>query len=111
MNALKLYYTSMIIYMIAGVPLILYGLVIKPIVSLYHEHVYSMVSPVFGNYALFLNALFATAVILVTVSLVFFLMSWHFARVEGKKMSTLTVVFPLILFVFAYGLLGVSGFA
>ena len=43
MSPLMSYYASMIIYMVAAVPLILYGLVIKPIANLYNEPISGMV--------------------------------------------------------------------
>ena len=36
MSPLNMYYTSMIIYMVDAIPLILYTLVIKPIANMYH---------------------------------------------------------------------------
>ncbi|MHB8359267.1 MAG: hypothetical protein ACYDCP_07195 [Thermoplasmataceae archaeon] len=111
MSPLGLYYTSMIIFMVDAVPLILYTLIIKPIANLYNEHVTDMVSPVFGNYAVFLDSLFVISMVLTSVSLVFFLLAWTGASKAGKKLSIPTRVLPLILFIFSYSLLGVSGLA
>jgi len=110
-NPLMSYYTSMIIYMVAAVPLILYGLVIKPIANLYNEPISSMVSPVFGNYANYLNGLFVISAVLVTLSLAFFILSWYGTYRAGKSFSAGTKALPVILFAFAYILLGVSGLA
>ena len=111
MSPLSSYYTSMIVYMAAAVPLILYGLVIKPIANLYNEPITGMVSPVFGNYGNYLNGLFFTSTVLVTLSLVFFILSWYGASKSGKNLSIATKALPLVLFAFAYILLGVSGLA
>ncbi len=111
MSPLMSYYTSMIIYMVAAVPLILYGLVIKPIANLYNEPISGMVSPVFGNYANYLNGLFVISAVLVTLSLAFFIFSWYEASRTGKSFSVATKALPVILFAFAYILLGVSGLA
>ncbi|MCL4335351.1 MAG: hypothetical protein M1402_04565 [Candidatus Thermoplasmatota archaeon] len=108
-GALQKYYTSMIIYMIGSIPLILYGLIIKPIADLYHENPSVMVSPVFGNYYDYLNDLFYASIIIVTVSLFFMLYSFMDARKAGKKIATRTWMFPLLLYIFAYVLLGVVG--
>jgi len=101
----------MIVYMVAAVPLILYGLVVKPIANLYNEPLSTMVSPVFGNYANYLNGLFFISVALVSLSLFFFIVSWYGASRAGKSFSTATKALPIILFAFAYILLGVSGLA
>ena len=111
MSPLMSYYASMIIYMVAAVPLILYGLVIKPIANLYNEPVSTMVSPVFGNYANYLNGLFTISAVLVTLSLAFFIFSWYGISRAGKSFSVATKALPVILFAFAYILLGVSGLA
>ncbi len=111
MSPLMSYYASMIIYMVAAVPLILYGLVIKPIANLYNEPVSTMVSPVFGNYANYLNGLFTISAVLVTLSLAFFIFSWYGTSRTGKSFSVATKALPVILFAFAYILLGVSGLA
>ena len=68
MSPLGLYYTSMIIFMVDAVPLILYTLIIKPTANLYNEHVTDMVSPVFGNYAVFLDSLFVISMVLTSVT-------------------------------------------
>jgi|GEM_PF-1695263 positive regulator of sigma E activity len=111
MGSLHLYYTSMIIYMIDAIPLILYTLVIKPIANLYHEPISTMVSPVFGNYGFYLDSLFFISLALTTVSLMFFVLAWNSAIKSGKTLSAGTKFLPVVLFIFAYSLLGVSGLA
>lgn len=101
----------MIVYMVGAVPLILYGLVIKPIANLYHEPIATMVSPVFGNYGNYLNSLFFISLALVSLSLLFFILSWYSASKKGKNLSPATKLLPIILFAFGYILLGVSGLA
>ena len=107
--SLNLYYASMIIYMIGGIPLILYTLIIRPIAVLYNEPISSMVSPVFGNYGIYLRNLFIVSIVIVTISLVLFLISVYRAKHGNRKISTFTIVFPIILYIFGYALLGVSG--
>lgn len=107
--SLNLYYSSMIVYMIGGIPLILYTLIIRPIASLYHEPIASMISPVFGNYSLYLLGLFTVSLIFVTTSLLLFLISLYRTRKHKNKISTITIALPIALYVFGYALLGVSG--
>lgn len=107
--SLNLYYASMVVYMVGGIPLILYTLIIRPIAQLYHEPISTMVSPVFGNYGIFLRNLFIISVVAVTISLVLYLVSVYRTKHGNRKISTFTVIFPLILYVFGYVLLGVSG--
>lgn len=107
--ALNLYYVSMIIYMIGGIPLILYTLIIRPIAELYHEPISTMVSPVFGSWSLFLRDLFIISTVFVTVSLLFYLSSVYRAKHSSRGISTATLVLPIVLYVFGYVLLGVSG--
>jgi hypothetical protein len=97
--------------MIDAIPLILYTLVIKPIANLYHEPISTMVSPVFGNYGFYLDSLFFISLILTTVSLIFFVLAWSGAIKSGKTLSIGTKLLPIIIFVFSYLLLGVSGLA
>lgn len=111
MSPLNMYYTSMIIYMIDAIPLILYTLVIKPIANLYHEPIGTMVSPVFGNYGFYLDSLFFISLILTTLSLVFFILAWNDALRSGRTLSMGTRLLPVVLFIFSYTLLGVSGLA
>lgn len=108
-TSLNIYYASMIIYMIGGVPLVLYTLIIRPIAKLYNEPISTMVSPVFGNYGLYLRDLFLISLAFVTVSLALYLLSIYRTRHGKKNLSTMTWFLPLVLYVFGYALLGVSG--
>ncbi len=107
--SLNMYYASMIVYMIGGIPLILYTLIIRPIAELYNEPISSMVSPVFGNYSIYLRNLFIVSIVIVTISLVLYLAAVYRAKHGKKKISTFTVIFPIVLYIFGYALLGVSG--
>lgn len=107
--SLKLYYASMIVYMVGGIPLILYTLVIRPIARLYNEPISDMISPVFGNYALFLRDLFIISIAFVSASLIMFLLSVHRTKRNHRTISAITVVLPVALYIFGYALLGVSG--
>ena len=106
--SLKMYYASMITYMIGGIPLVLYSLIIRPIALLYHEPISSMVSPVFGNYGLYLRDLFIISLAFVTTSLILYLISVYTTRRSSGRISTVTIVLPIALYVFGYVLLGVS---
>ncbi|MEM3852550.1 MAG: hypothetical protein QXP70_06070, partial [Methanomassiliicoccales archaeon] len=108
-RALYLYYASMIVYMISSIFFILYALVIRPVALLYHENVRQMVSPVFGNFYVFMLSLLIISYVLVSVSLVLFLLSMLTARRNRSRLSAMTIIFPIILYVVAYSLLGVSG--
>lgn len=108
-GALEKFYLSMIVYMIGSIPMILYGLIIKPIAIMYHEDPAVMVSPVFGNYYDYLNDLFIVSLSLVSVSLILFVLSFLDAKKSGKRMRPRTILMPVLLFLFAYVLLGVVG--
>lgn len=108
-TSLNLYYASMIIYLIGGVPLVLYTLIIRPIANLYNEPISSMMSPVFGNYAIYLRNLFIVSIVFVTASLLLYAISIERTRKAHKSLSRITVALPLILYIFGYVLLGVSG--
>jgi hypothetical protein len=107
-KALVTYYLSMIVFIIGSVSVILFAVVIEPVVVLYHENTHTMTSPVFGNFYTFLVGLETIALIFTTVSLILFLVSFMLARRARLKMSWITVLFPIILYAFAYGLIGVS---
>lgn len=108
-KSLNLYYASMIIYMIGGIPLVLYTLIIRPIAELYDEPISSMVSPVFGAYGPYLRNLFIISLVFVTVSLVLYLASVYGTRHRNGRISNITLILPIALYVFGYALLGVSG--
>ena len=107
---LALFYTSMIIYIAGSIPMVLYTLVIYPIVRMYHEPISSMVSPVFGNYYEFLLALFIVSLVFMLVSLIFFLVSLLMKNGKGVRagLRIRTILLPLLLYVFAFALIGVS---
>ncbi|MBX8632150.1 MAG: hypothetical protein KIY12_09210 [Thermoplasmata archaeon] len=108
-RALHLYYASMIVYMLASIFFILYGLVIRPVSLLYHEDVRQMVSPVFGNFYMFMLSLVIISVTLTVISLALFLASVAVARKTQSRLSAGTLIFPVLLYLFAFTLLGVSG--
>ncbi len=108
-KSLWLYYASMIVYMIGGIPLVLYTLIIRPIADMYNEPVSDMTSPVFGNYSLFLRNLFIVSTIFVTFSLLLFVVSVYRTKHDGRRISGMTVFLPIALYIFGYSLLGVSG--
>jgi hypothetical protein len=108
-RALHLYYASMIVYMLASIFFILYGLVIRPVSVLYHENVKQMVSPVFGNFYVFMLSLVIISLTLTAISLALFLASIAIARKARSHLSAGTLIFPVLLYVFAFALLGVSG--
>ena len=85
--SLNLYYASMIIYILGGVPLILYTLVLRPVANLYHEDITTMTSPVFGPYGPFLRDVSIISLIFVTLSAIFYFISVYRAKVHGKKLS------------------------
>ncbi|MCL4452219.1 MAG: hypothetical protein M1327_06315 [Candidatus Thermoplasmatota archaeon] len=107
---LALFYTSMIIYIAGSIPLVLYTLVIYPIVKLYNEPVSSMVSPVFGNYYNFLLSLFVVSLVFMLASVAFFLLSLFTNGSSGvrSRLRLRTVLLPVLLYVFAFVLIGVS---
>ncbi|BAB59521.1 TVG0368053 [Thermoplasma volcanium GSS1] len=108
--SLKLYYASMIVYIFGSITLILYTLIIKPIALMYHEPINQMVSPVFGNYARYLFSLELFTMIIMVVSLILFLLSIYHNHIRNGKISKPTIITPVLLFAFAFVLLGVSGF-
>ncbi len=99
----------MVVYMIGGVPLVLYALIIRPIANLYREPVGIMVSPLFGNYGHYLQDLFVISTVFITVSLSLYLVSVYRARHSSKGISLATLTLPIALYIFGYVLLGVSG--
>ncbi|MCL5881539.1 MAG: hypothetical protein M1592_03025 [Candidatus Thermoplasmatota archaeon] len=108
-KALGLYYGSMIVYMIGSIPLILYTLIVRPIANMYHEPISQMVSPIFGNYGAYLRDLFIISLVFVTASVVLYLVSVQRTSWGRKGISRMTIIMPVVLFAFAYILLGVSG--
>ncbi|MBX8634664.1 MAG: hypothetical protein KIY10_02005 [Thermoplasmata archaeon] len=107
-NALMAYYLSMIVFIIGSIAVIMFAAVIEPVVALYHEQTHSMTSPIFGNFYNFLVGLETIALFFTTLSLILFLVSLILARRAKLKMSWITLLFPIILYAFAYGLIGVS---
>ncbi|KAA8922927.1 MAG: hypothetical protein F6Q11_02640 [Thermoplasma sp.] len=100
----------MMIYIFGSITLILYTLIIKPIALMYHEPISQMTSPVFGNYGRYLFSLEAFTLIVMIASLVLYGISMYHNHTRNGKVSMRTIIAPLILYVFAFALLGVSGF-
>jgi hypothetical protein len=107
-KALMAYHLSMIVFIVGSIFVIMFAVVIKPVVVLYNEQIHSMTSPIFGNFYNFLLGLEIAALIITTISLILFLVSFILARRAHLKMSWITMLFPIILYAFAYGLIGVS---
>ncbi len=101
-NILSLFYTSIIIYIIGGFFVGVYSLIIKPISEMYNEEINIMVSPVFGNYALFLSTLFYTALSLTVISLALFIMVLILTHNRKKRLSSTTLALTASLYVFAF---------
>ncbi len=107
-KALMTYYLSMIVYLFGAIIVILFGVVIEPVVSYYHEQTHTMTSPIFGNFYNFLMGLAIIGTVLTTSSLVLFLLSYTWARKSEMHMSKMTVALPLVLYAFSYLVIGVS---
>ncbi|MBX8638596.1 MAG: hypothetical protein KIY11_09625 [Thermoplasmata archaeon] len=107
-KALMAYYLSMIVFIVGSIFVIMFAVVIEPVVVMYHEQTHSMTSPIFGNFYTFLVGLEAISIIFTAVSLALYLVSFILARRANLKMSRITMFFPLILYAFAFGLIGVS---
>ncbi len=107
-KALMAYYLSMIVFIVGSVFVIMFAVVIEPVVVLYHEQTHTMTSPIFGNFYNFLVGLEIISLVFTTASLILFLLSFLLARKAHLKMSRITMFFPIILYAFAYGLIGVS---
>ncbi len=108
-KALNIYYASIILYLFGSVPFVLYAVVIKPLSVSYHEDTYKMISPVFGNFGVYINSLEIIELVLITVSLALFIIAIFTARSGGKKLSKLTIIFPVILYIFAYAATALAG--
>ncbi len=98
----------MILFLLGSIFVILFGVVIEPVVGLYHENTRSMISPIFGNFYNFIMALALIASIITTMSLALFVISYLLARKSSLKMSRVTLLFPLLLYTFSYALIVVS---
>ncbi len=107
-RALKFYYASMITFLAGAIFVVLLGAVIQPVVMLYHENTRSMISPIFGNFYNFLLGLFYIGLALTTLSAILYVLSFVEARRSKLRMSMITLLFPLVLYVFSYALLVVS---
>ncbi|MCY0852177.1 MAG: hypothetical protein OWQ34_05510 [Thermoplasma acidophilum] len=108
--SLKLYYSSMMVYIFGSITLVLYTLIIKPIAIMYHEQISQMTSPVFGNYGRYLFSLELFTLIIMIASLVLYAISIYHNHSRRGRISMKTLVTPILLYVFAFVLLGVSGF-
>lgn len=105
---LKLYYASMIIFIIGSVFVVLFGVVIEPVVGLYHEQTESMISPVFGNFHTFLMVLASLGVGFTTVSAALYAVSLISARKAGMRVSAITLLYPIALYVFSFAIIAVG---
>ena len=108
--SLKLYYSSMMVYIFGSITLILYALIINPMAVMYHEPISQMTSPVFGSYGRYLFSLELFTIIVMVASLILYAISIYHNYSRNGKISMRTVITPLILYAFAFVLLGVSGF-
>ena len=75
----------------------------------FHHPISQMVSPIFGNYGAYLRDLFIISLVFVTVSVVLYLISVQRTSWGRKGISLPTIIMPVVLFAFAYILLGVAG--
>ncbi|MGC8662033.1 MAG: hypothetical protein ACP5TZ_05995 [Nitrososphaeria archaeon] len=108
MKILSMYYLSVIIYIFGGLFVIAYSLIIKPISEMYNEQINIMVSPIFGNYAVFLTSLFFIAISLTVVSLILFIMVLILSKNAKKRLSMMTLALTALLYVFAFAALVVT---
>ncbi len=108
MKILSMYYLSVIIYIFGGLFVIAYSLIIKPISEMYNEQINIMVSPIFGNYAVFLTSLFFIALSLTVVSLILFIMVLILSKNAKKRLSMMTLALTTLLYVFAFAALVVT---
>ncbi|WP_337860661.1 hypothetical protein [Ferroplasma sp.] len=107
-KSIYLYYYSMIIYLFGSVPFILYAVLIKPIGAMYNEKPFQMISPVFGNFGVYEEGLLAITLVLVILSIILFAVSLMHNRSKNGKISTRTVIAPVILYIFTFAVIGVA---
>ncbi len=107
-RSLYLYYYSMIAYLFGSVPFILYAVLIKPVGAMYHEVPSTMVSPVFGNFANYELGLLIITLIFVVVSIILYVLSLMRNRSKNGKISTRTIIAPVLLYIFTFAVIGVA---
>ncbi|MCL4453600.1 hypothetical protein [Ferroplasma sp.] len=107
-KSIYLYYYSMIIYLFGSVPFILYAVLIKPIGAMYHENPSTMVSPVFGNFAVYEEGLLVITLVLVIISIILYAISLGHNRSRNGKISSRTVIAPILLYIFTFAVIGVA---
>ncbi|MEM0139151.1 MAG: hypothetical protein QXZ44_00850 [Ferroplasma sp.] len=107
-KSLYLYYYSMIVYLFGSVPFILYGVLIKPIGVMYHEQPFKMVSPVFGNFGVYEEGLLVIALVFIIASIILYLVSLLKNRSRNGKISTRTIIAPVLLYIFTFAVIGVA---
>ena len=107
-KSLYYYYYSMIVYLFGSVPFVLYAILIKPVGKLYHEKPFTMTSPVFGNFGVFEEVLLALTLIFIAISIILFIISIMGNKKKKKKISTATLITPLILYAFTFIALGAA---
>lgn len=107
-KSVYLYYYSMIIYLFGSVPFILYAVLIKPIGAMYHEKPYTMISPAFGNFGVYMEGLLVIALVFIVLSIILYLLSLMHNRSKNGKISNKTIITPVILYAFTFIALGVA---
>ncbi len=107
-KSVYLYYYSMIIYLFGSVPFILYAVLIKPIGAMYHEKPYTMTSPVFGNFGVYMEGLLVIALVFIVLSIILYLLSLMHNRSKNGKISNKTIITPVLLYAFTFIALGVA---
>jgi len=107
-KSIYLYYYSMIVYLFGSVPFVLYAVLIKPIGVMYHEHPFTMTSPVFGNFGVYEEGLLVIALVLVILSVILYVISLVHNRGNHGKISLRTVIAPILLYVFTFAVIGVT---
>jgi hypothetical protein len=98
----------MIIYLFGSVPFILYAVLIKPIGAMYHEQPFKMVSPVLGNFGVYEEGLLVITLALVIISILLYVASLGHNRSRNGKISSRTVIAPILLYIFTFAVIGVA---
>jgi hypothetical protein len=107
-KSIYLYYYSMIVYLFGSVPFILYAVLIKPIGVMYHEHPFQMISPAFGNFGVYEEGLLVIALVMVILSVVLYIISLMHNRGNHGKISSRTIIAPILLYIFTFAIIGVA---
>jgi hypothetical protein len=107
-KSIYMYYYSMIVYLFGSVPFILYAVLIKPIGAMYHEHPFQMTSPVFGNFGVYEEGLLVITLVMIILSVVLYIISLMHNRGNHGKISSRTIIAPILLYVFTFAIIGVA---